>query len=95
MAPRRPSDGRTRRPNGAKLRLAPGFSGHRAGAHLVVAGGQRLYAPTLEELAEIAQCASRVGDPIELLVARTARSRGLLRDDEFAHFLRLLAGVAT
>jgi hypothetical protein len=59
-------------------------------AYLIVAAGQRLYAPTLEELAEIAECAARAGDPIELLRAGTPRGWRLLRDEEFGRFVRLL-----
>ena len=61
-----------RRPKGAKVGLA---ACNRQGpdAYLIVAAGQRLYAPTLEELAEIAEYAARAGDPIQLLYARTPR----------------------
>jgi hypothetical protein len=50
----------------------------RPDANLIVAGGQRLYAPPLEEPAEIAGCAARVGDRVELLRARTPRGWRLL-----------------
>jgi hypothetical protein len=60
-------------------------------AYLIVAAGQRLFAPTLEELVEIAECAARAGDAIELLRARTRRGWRLLSDEEFGRFLRLLA----
>jgi hypothetical protein len=60
-------------------------------AYLIVAAGQRLYAPTLEELAEIAECAARAGDPIELVRAGTPSGWRLLRDEEFGRFVRLLA----
>lgn len=63
----------------------------RPDAYLIVADGQRLYAPTLEELAEIAECAARAGDSIELLRARTPRGWRQLSDEEFGHFLGLLA----
>jgi hypothetical protein len=63
----------------------------RPDANLLVAGGQRLYAPTLEELAEIAECANRAGDTIELLRARAPRGWRRLRDEECGRFLRLLA----
>jgi hypothetical protein len=63
----------------------------RPDAYLMIAAGQRLYAPTLEELAEIAECAARADDPIELLRARTPRGWRLLSDEEFDRFLRLLA----
>ena len=62
-----------------------------ADALLIVAAGRRLYTPTLEELAEIAECAARADDPIELLRARTPRGWRLLRDEEFGRFLLLLA----
>jgi hypothetical protein len=62
-----------------------------ARAYLIVAAGQRLYAPTLEELAEIAQCAAYADDPIELLRAGTPQGWRLLSDEEFGRFLRLLA----
>ncbi|MCA1681114.1 MAG: hypothetical protein LC777_20320, partial [Actinobacteria bacterium] len=38
----------------------------RPDAYLIVAAGRRLYAPTLEELAELAACAIDTGDPIRL-----------------------------
>jgi hypothetical protein len=60
-------------------------------AFLIVAAGRRLQVPTLEELAKIAECATRAGDPIELLRARTPRGWRLLSDEEFDRFLRLLA----
>jgi hypothetical protein len=60
-------------------------------AYLIVAAGQPLYAPTLEELAEIAECAVAMGDRIELLRARTPRGWRLLGDEEFGRFLCLLA----
>jgi hypothetical protein len=59
--------------------------------YLIVAAGQPLHAPTLEELAEIAECAARADDPTELLRARTPRGWRLLSDEEFDRFLRLLA----
>jgi hypothetical protein len=58
-------------------------------AYLIVAAGQPLYAPTLEELAELAECAARAGDPIERLRAHTPRGWRLLHDEEFACFVRL------
>jgi hypothetical protein len=61
-------------------------------AYLIIAAGQRLFAPTLEELVEIAECAVRAGDAIELLRARTPRGWRLLSDEEFGHFRCLLAG---
>ena len=60
-------------------------------AFLIVAAGQRLYAPTLEELAEIAECAARAGDPIELLRASSPRGWRVLGDEEFGRFAFLLA----
>ena len=63
----------------------------RPDAYLIVADGQRLYAPTLEELAEIAECAARAGDPIELLGGSRPRGWRLVSDEEFGRFLRLLA----
>jgi hypothetical protein len=59
-------------------------------AYLIVAAGERLYAPTLEELAEIAERAARAQDPIELLRAHTPRGWQLLRDEEFGRFVRPL-----
>jgi hypothetical protein len=63
----------------------------RPDAYLIVAAGQRLFAPTLEELVEIAECAVRAGDAIELLRARTRRGWRLLSDEEFGRFRCLLA----
>jgi hypothetical protein len=60
-------------------------------AYLLVAAGQALYAPTLEELAEIAKCATCAGDPIELVRPHAPRGWRLLSDEEFGRFLRLLA----
>ena len=60
-------------------------------AYLAVAAGQALYAPTLEALAEIAECATCVGDPIALVRARAPGGWRLLSDDEFDRFLGLLA----
>jgi hypothetical protein len=60
-------------------------------AYLIVAAGQRLYALALEELAEVAECAARAGDRIELLRTRTARGWRSLSDEEFWRFVRLLA----
>jgi hypothetical protein len=59
--------------------------------YLLVAAGQELYAPTLGELAEIAQCAVDAGDPIELVRAREPEGWRVLSDEEFGEFLRLLA----
>jgi hypothetical protein len=62
--------------------------GMRPDAYLIVAAGQRLYAPTL---AEIAECAIVAGDRIELLRARTASGWRPLGHDESQGFSRLLA----
>jgi hypothetical protein len=62
-----------------------------ARAYLIVAAGRRLYAPTLEELAEIAQCAAYAGDRIESLRVRAARGWRPLNDDELGRLLWLLA----
>lgn len=59
--------------------------------YLLVAAGQQLYAPTLDELAEIAQCAVAAGDPIERVRARAPQGWRPLNDEEFGEFLRLLA----
>ena len=59
----------------------------RSDAYLIVAGGRRLYAPTLEELAEIAVCAIDAGDRIELLRAQEAGRLWRLRDEELERFL--------
>ena len=59
--------------------------------YLLVAADQRLYAPTLDELAEIANCAIAAGDPIDLVRARAPDGWRLLSDEEFGEFLRLLA----
>ena len=63
----------------------------RPDAYLIVAAGRRLYAPTREELAEIAECALEAGDPIELLRAREGAAWRPLRGHEFERFLRALA----
>jgi hypothetical protein len=60
-------------------------------AYLIVAAGQPLYAPTLEELAEIAQCATHAGDPIGSLRVRMARGWRPLSDTELGRLLSLLA----
>jgi hypothetical protein len=59
--------------------------------YLLVAAGQCLYAPSLDELAEVAQCAIGAGDPIERVRARAPQGWRLLTDEEFGEFLRLLA----
>jgi hypothetical protein len=56
-----------------------------------MAAGQRLYAPTPEELAEIAECAIEVGDPIELVRARDGGGWRPLRGRELGRFVRALA----
>jgi hypothetical protein len=58
--------------------------------YLIVAAGQPLYAPTLEELAEIAECAIDAGDEIERLLARARDGWRPLRREEFGRFLRLV-----
>ena len=60
-------------------------------AYLLVAAGNAVYAPTLEELAEIAECAVAAGDEIELLRARTRCGWRLLSDEECGSFLHRLA----
>jgi hypothetical protein len=62
--------------------------------YLLVAVGKRLYAPSLEELAEIAECAIVAGDEIEALGARTASGWRALGRGEFGRFLGLLAARA-
>ena len=63
----------------------------RPDAYLLVAAGNALYAPTLEELTEIAECAVAAGDEIELVRARERFGWRLLRDEECGSFLRLRA----
>jgi hypothetical protein len=46
----------------------------RSQPYLIVAANQRFYAASLEELAEIAECVLRVGDPVELPRARCPRA---------------------
>jgi hypothetical protein len=48
----------------------------RPDAYLIVAAGQRLYAPTPEELAKIAECAFEAADEIEGLRAHAAGMAG-------------------
>jgi hypothetical protein len=62
----------------------------RPDAYSIVAGGQRLYAPTPEELFEIAECALEAGDPIEALRTRAERGWRLLSGREVERFLRAL-----
>jgi hypothetical protein len=59
--------------------------------YLIVPAGELLHAPTLAELAEIAECAIAEGDRIELLRARTASGWRPLSRDESQGFSRLLA----
>jgi hypothetical protein len=63
----------------------------RPDAYLLVAAGNALYAPTLEEFAEIAECAVAAGDEIELVRARERCGWRLPSDEELGGFLRLLA----
>jgi hypothetical protein len=63
----------------------------RPNAHLIVAAGEVLHAPTLAKLAEIAECAIAAGDRIELLCARTASGWRPLSHEESQGFSRLLA----
>jgi hypothetical protein len=62
----------------------------RPDAYLIVAAGQRLYALTPEELAEIAECAHRAGDRIELVFAQDGGAWRPLRGRDFERFLRAL-----
>jgi hypothetical protein len=62
----------------------------RADAYLIVAAGHRLHAATLEELAEIAQCALLARDPIESLGAHRTRGWRPLRAEELGRFAVLL-----
>jgi hypothetical protein len=62
----------------------------RPDAYLIVAAGRPLYAPTPEELAEIAECALEAGDRIELPRARDEGEWRLLSGREFERFLRAL-----
>jgi hypothetical protein len=57
---------------------------------VIVVAGRRLYALTIAELTEIAECAIAAGDEIKRLHARTPRGWRPLGTDEFARFLRLL-----
>jgi hypothetical protein len=52
-------------------------------AYLIVAAGRALYAPMLDEFAEIAECAIEAGDPIELLRARTRKGWRPLGCEQF------------
>jgi hypothetical protein len=63
----------------------------RPDAYLIVAAGEALYAPTLEELAEIAECAMELGDEIERLRARTSEGWRALTREELRHFPGVLA----
>jgi hypothetical protein len=62
-------------------------------AYLIVVAGRALYAPMLDEFAEIAECAIEAGDPIELLRARTRKGRRPLGREQFGRFVRLLAAA--
>jgi hypothetical protein len=63
----------------------------RPNAYLLIAAGQPLYAPTPEELAEIAEYAIGAGDRIELVRVRHVGRWRALPDREFERFLRALA----
>jgi hypothetical protein len=63
----------------------------RPDAYLIVAAGRRLYAPTPEELAEIAECALEAGDRIELVRARDGGAWRPLSGHELERFMRALA----
>jgi hypothetical protein len=63
----------------------------RPDAYLIVAAGEVLHAPTLAELAEIAECAIAAGDRIELLRAGTAGGWRRLSHQESQVFSRPLA----
>jgi hypothetical protein len=75
---------------GVNLRHLRLLRGVRPDAYLMVAAGQRLYAPSLEELAEIAECAREADDPIELLRARGEGGCRPLSGRECERFLRAL-----
>lgn len=57
----------------------------------VVTAGQRSYAWTLEEFAELAESALRVGHKVELLRASKPPVDARWLTEEFERFLRLLA----
>jgi hypothetical protein len=63
----------------------------RPDAYLIGVAGQMLYAPTLAEVAEIAECAIEADDPIELLGARIPEGWRALSGKELGRFWRLLA----
>jgi hypothetical protein len=63
----------------------------RPDAYLIVAAGRWLYAPTLAELAEVAECALDAGDRIELLRLQHSGGWRSLPECEFERFLDLLA----
>jgi hypothetical protein len=63
----------------------------RPDAYLMIAAGQRLYAPALEELAEIAECAIEAEDEIERLGVRTPEGWRALDREKFGRFVGLLA----
>lgn len=63
----------------------------RPDAYLIVAAGRRLYAPTLEELAEVAACAIDAGDPIRLPRVQERGRWRPLRERDFERFVRSLA----
>ena len=63
----------------------------RPDAYLIVAASGRLYAPTLAELAEIAEFAIDAGDPIELARVGQAGRWRPLREREVERLMHLLA----
>jgi hypothetical protein len=82
--------GRAARPWGEPDAAGP-LPGLRPDDYLIVATGRLLHAPTLAELAEIAECAIAAGDRIESLRARTAGGSRLFSPEESQGFSRLLA----
>lgn len=80
-------------PQGANSGASPALPTVRPDAYLIVAAGQRLYAPTLEELAEIAECAIAAGDEIERLRARRRQGWRPLSGQEVRRLVRVLAAA--
>jgi hypothetical protein len=62
----------------------------RPDAYLIVAAGRWLYAPTLAELAEVAECALDAGDRIELLRVQHSGGWRPLPERESERFCHLL-----